>query len=120
MRVVNIHNNVTIDHYLKKDKPYFISWNKSKIDSPIYDLLIFYKNHYLDFDFSELFLMYESRYRLTEDERLLLFVYMALPPKMEVNEREYDLCKKHRKVLDYIYKTDALIAGYNNKINNQK
>ena len=116
MRVVNIHNNVTIDHYRKKDKPYFVSWNKSKIDSPIYDLLIFYKNHYLDFDFSELFLMYESRYRLTEDERLLLFIYMAIPPKIEVNEREYDLCKKHRKVLDYIYKTDDLISQYNNKL----
>ena len=55
IRVCVVHNNLSIDHYLKKDKPYFISWGKSKIDSPIYDLLIFYKNHYLDFDFSELF-----------------------------------------------------------------
>ena len=120
MRVVNIHNNINIDHYLKKDKPYFISWGKSKIDSPIYDLLIFYKNHYLDLDFSELFYLYESRYKLTDDERLLLFIYMALPPKMEVNESEYNLCRKHRKVLDYIYKTDELILQYKNKFNNQK
>ena len=120
MRVVNIHNNVSIDHYLKNNKPYFISWSKSIIDSPIYDLLIFYKNHYLDFDFSELFHIYESRYRLTEDERLLLFIYMAIPPKMEVNEGEYDLCKKHRKVLDYIYITDELILQYNNKFSSQK
>ena len=41
---------------------------------------------------------------------------MAIPPKIEVNEREYDLCKKHRKVLDYIYKTDDLISQYNNKL----
>ena len=45
---------------------------------------------------------------------------MAIPPKMEVNEGEYDLCKKHRKVLDYIYITDELILQYNNKFSSQK
>ena len=77
-RVVNIHNNISLDHYIKNEKPYLISWNKSRIDSPIYDLLSFYKNHYLDFDFDDLFHFYESGYPLKEDERLLLFTYMAI------------------------------------------
>jgi len=114
MRVVNLHNNLNIDHYLKNEKPYFISWNKSKIDSPIYDLLIFYKNHYLDFDFSEVFSYYESRYKLYDDERLLLFIYMMLPPKIEFNERDYDLCIHHRRVFDYLYLTEDLINNYSN------
>ena len=67
-RVVNIHNNISLDHYIKNEKPYLISWNKSRIDSPIYDLLSFYKNHYLDFDFDDLFHFYESGYPLKEDE----------------------------------------------------
>lgn len=40
-RVSYIHNNINLDHYLKSDKPYLISWNKSRVDSPIYDLLSF-------------------------------------------------------------------------------
>lgn len=112
MRVVNIHNNLRLDHYIKNTKPYFISWNKSRIDSPIYDLLNFYHNHYLDFDFSELFHFYEERYKLKEDEKLLLFIYMSIPPKIDIDEREYELCKKCRNVFDYLYKTDALISAY--------
>ena len=78
-RVVNIHNNISLEHYIKNEKPYLISWNNSKIDSPIYDLLSFYKNHYLDFDFDDLFHFYESSYPLKEEERFLLFTYMAMP-----------------------------------------
>ena len=40
VRVVNIHNNLRLEHYLKTDKSYIISWSKNKIDKPIYDLLI--------------------------------------------------------------------------------
>ena len=67
IRVVNIHNNLSLDHYIKNDKPYLISWNKNKIDMPIYDLLTLYKKYYLDFDFYELFNYYESRYPLTNE-----------------------------------------------------
>lgn len=118
VRVVNIHNNLSLDHYLKSDKPYFISWNKNKIDMPIYDLLILYKKYYLDFDFFELFNYYESRYPLTEEERELLFVLMAMPTKLEFEDNEYDLCIKCRKFFDYIYKTEKLITEYKN-INNK-
>ena len=67
-RVVNIHNNINLDHYRKSDKPYLISWTNSTIDSPIYDLLSFYQNHYLELDFDDLFHYYESNYPLKEEE----------------------------------------------------
>lgn len=111
-RVVNIHNNISLDHYIKNEKPYLISWNKSRIDSPIYDLLSFYKNHYLDFDFDDLFHFYESGYPLKEDERLLLFTYMAIPPVMDKSGSEYDMCIKINKTIDYLYKTSNLIMNY--------
>lgn len=111
-RVSYIHNNINLDHYIKRDKPYLISWNKSRIDNPIYDLLSFYKNHYLEFDIDDLFHYYESNYPLKEDERLLLFTYMAIPPVMDKSGSEYDMCIKINKTIDYLYKTSNLIMNY--------
>ena len=111
-RVSYIHNNINLDHYLKSDKPYLISWNKSRVDSPIYDLLSFYKNHYLEFDFDDLFHYYESNYPLKDNERLLLFIYMAIPHKIVIDGSEYDMCIKINKNIDYLYKTSNLIMNY--------
>ena len=112
MRVVNINNNICLEHFLKSEKPYFISWNNSKIDMPIYDLLCFYKRHYLDLDFSEIFHLYESRYTLLEEERMLLFILIAIPDKIELNDTEYNLCIKISRFFDYLYKSQNLITTY--------
>lgn len=113
IRVVNIHNNLSLEHYIKSDKPYLISWEKSKIDNPIYDLYNLYLNHYLDFDFSELFLNYESKYPLLKEERILLFSLMTIPWKFDFDDTEYNLCKNARKLFDYLYKTEKLVTEYN-------
>ena len=112
IRNVFIHGNINLDHYRKSDKPYLISFNKARIDSPIYDLLSFYKNHYLNIDFKDLFKFYESKYPLKEEERLLLFTYMAIHPVIEINENEYKMCIKINKIIDYLYKTSNLIMNY--------
>ncbi len=112
IRYVNIHNNLKIDHYIRKEKSYFISWDKNKIDMPIMDILVLYKNHYLDFDFIDLLKYYENRYPLLEEERKLLFILMTLPEKIELNDNEYNMCIKIRKFIDYIYKTEELILNY--------
>ena len=114
-RVVNIHNNINLDHYRKSDKPYLISWTNSTIDSPIYDLLSFYQNHYLELDFDDLFHYYESNYPLKEEEKILLFTYMAIPPKIEIENSEYKMCIKINKIIDYLYKTSNLIMNYQKK-----
>ena len=111
-RVSYIHNNINLDHYIKSDKPYLISWNNSRIDKSIYDLLSFYKNHYLDLDFSEMLHYYENYYPLKEEERLLLFVYMAIPFKIEFIDNEYEMCIKINKMIEYLYKTSYLIKNY--------
>ena len=111
-RVSYIHNNINLDHYIKGDKPYLISWNKSRVDSPIYDLYSFYENHYLEFDFNDLFGYYESIYPLKEEERKLLFTYMAMPSVIDNNDNEYKKCIKINKMIDYLYKTSNLIMNY--------
>lgn len=109
MRVVNIHNNMDLSHYLKdRDKSYFVSWDKSKIDMPIIDLYVFYKRHYLDFDFIDLLDVYESRYPLLKEEKLLFYAKILIPWKINFNGLEYNLCIKVRNLFDYLYKSDEL------------
>lgn len=111
-RYVVLHNNLELDHFIKNNDSYLISWEKSKIDIPIFDIYKLYKKHALDFDFSSLFKSYEQDYPLLEEERKLLFILISLPDKIEYNDTEYEMCKKVSKLLDYLYKTDDLISPY--------
>lgn len=113
IRVVTIHNNLSLEHYLKHDKPYLISWDKSKIDMPIYDLINLYNNHYLDFDFQELIDIYLSKYPLSKEELLLFLTIISIPKKIVYNNSEYQNVLNIRRQLDYIYKTSELVKKYN-------
>ena len=75
-------------------------------------MILFYQNHYLELDVDDLFHYYESSYPLKEEERILLFVYMAMPPKIEIENSEYKMCIKINKIIDYLYKTSNLIMNY--------
>ena len=112
IRVVNIHNNLSLDHYLRSDKPYLVSWDNSRIDMPIYDLVNLYHNHYLDFDFSSIFKQYLSKYPLTEEEMILFHTLISIPNKIEYSVSEYKTVINIRKLLDYIYKTSNLLKEY--------
>ena len=108
-RVVTLHNNLRLDHLINN---HLISWNKSIIDSPIYDIYHFYKNEYKNLDFSELLKLYEKKYPLLEDERRLLFILMSIPIKYEVESDEYSNTKKVTEILEYLYITDKVISPY--------
>lgn len=116
VRMVNIHNNLKLEHYLKSNnKSYFISWDNSRIDNPIYDIISLYENNYLDFDFSELFKIYLSKYPLHDDEIILLFTYLSIPKKIKYTKTEYLNVLNIRTYLDYIYKTSDLLSEYGKK-----
>ena len=112
IRIVNIHNNLKLDHYLLKDKPYLISWEKSKKDIPIYDLINFYKEYYQEFDFCDLLRNYEIGYPLLPEERNLFFAKISIPDKIELNDTELNLCKKIKRFYDYLNSTNKLINDY--------
>ena len=115
VRVVVNHNNLSLDHYLRGDKPYLISWDKSKIDMPIFDLISLYNNHYLDFDFIELINIYLNKYPLSAEEITLLLTIISIPKKIIQNESVYQTVLNIRKQLDYLYKTSELVKKYNIK-----
>ena len=113
IRVVTIHNNLLLEHYLKdEDKSYLISWDKSRRDMPIYDLVSLYKNNYLDFEFTSLLKIYLSKYPLTKEEMLLFLTLIAIPSKIKYEETEYKNVLNIRRIIDYIYKTDNILKEY--------
>ena len=115
VRVVTIHNNLSLDHYLKEDKPYLISWDSAKVDMPIYDLISLYKNHYLNFDFVEILKLYLNKYPLTTEEMTLFLTIISIPSKIEETNSEYKTVLKIRRLIDYIYKTSELVKEYSIK-----
>lgn len=111
-RYVVIHNNLDIDHFLKEQNNYLISWDKSKIDLPIYDLYKLYKRNNLNYDFETLLKRYERTYPLLEEEKLLFHILILLPDKIEFNDNEFEMCKRISDVIDNLYKTKDYVLPY--------
>lgn len=117
-RVSVIHNNLDLDHFIKNKDNYLISWDKAKLDEPIFDLYKLYKKEALDYDFEFLFKKYQKLSPLNKEEIKLLYILILLPDKIEFNDSIYNMCKKISKQIDYLYKTKSLIL--NNEMKNTK
>lgn len=114
-RFVVVHNNLDLTHFLRNKNSYLISWDKSKIDKPIFDLYKLYKRHYNDFDFLEILKRYEMNYPLSEEERKLFFILIALPDKIELDSNEYLLTKKASKLIEHVFRTENFVSPYYSK-----
>ena len=112
MRVSVIHNNLDLKHFIKNNNDYLISWDKTKIDLPIFDLYKLYNRHSLDFDFSDILKKYETIYPLKKEELELLFILISMPKKIIINKNNFEMCKEISKEIDKIYKTNKLIKDY--------
>lgn len=112
VRIVQLHNNLNIDHYVKDVNPYLISWDKSKRDMPIYDLLHIFNLYYYELDFCDLLHSYEMNYHLLEEERILLFVMISLPDKLVFPDDEYNKCLKAKKFYDKLNASEIVISDY--------
>ncbi|MCM1053791.1 MAG: hypothetical protein NC483_07460 [Ruminococcus sp.] len=108
-RVAFIHNNLETDHFIKNNKDYLISWEKSKIDAPILDLITFYQKEYMNFDFEPLLKKYLKNYPLKDNELNLFFIVISIPPIITLEGEEMRLTKDIRAKLDYLFKTENLI-----------
>lgn len=114
-RFVVLHNNLDLSHFIRNKESYLINWEKSKIDIPIFDLYKLYKRNALDFDFTSLLKRYEQKYPLLEEERLLFFILISLPDKIEFDDSEMKNCIKISKMINYLYKTEKLLSPYYSK-----
>ena len=115
-RVCLVHNNLSLDHFIKSDREILISWDNFKIDTPVLDLVKFYQNNYLDINFKAILNQYNNHYPLNDNEKKLFFILVSIPPKIEMDKQtEINLIKEIRIVLDYIYKTEELVRPYYSK-----
>ncbi len=108
-RVAFIHNNLEIDHFIKNSKEYLISWDKSKIDSPILDLIGFYQKEYMNLNFEPIIERYMHSYPLNQSEKQLFFIVISIPPIINLEGSQLNVTKEIRKKLDYIFKTENLV-----------
>lgn len=117
-RVAFIHNNLDLDHLLYDDGPYLISWDKSKVDLPIYDLVHLYERYYKKTDFEILFNIYQKKYPLNKEELKLFFIMISIPKKIEFLNDESQNIKNVRDLIESLNKGDKLIRPYLNKVTN--
>ena len=111
-RLVVLHNNLSLDHFIDTNHPYLISWQKAKIDSPIYDLYKLYKKNRANYDYNELLKKYEKKYPLEPIEKDLLFILLSLPDKIEFDTNNYQMSIKISNFIDELYKIEELISPY--------
>lgn len=112
VRLSVIHNNLSIDHYLKNKKPYLISWDNTKIDMPIYDMINLYQKHAIDFDFKDIFRLYLEKYPYTKEEMTLFLTLIAIPSKIELVNNEYTNVININKKIAYLSKTHEFLKEY--------
>lgn len=117
-RLVQLHNNLTLDHFIKDKNPYLISWDNSKKGPVIFDFLNFYKNEYLNLEMISLFEIYQTKYRFSKEEFLLFESLLAIPDKITFTKTNYINTLEAKKKITYIEKTNEFLSKYNEK--NQK
>lgn len=108
-RQVLLHNNMSLEHFLKSDKEYLINWNKSKKGTVIYDFFTFCKNEYKTLNIQKMYQIYQQKYKYNKDEKLLLFSLLQLPWKIMFDKSNYINTLEVNELLDYLKKVNSLI-----------
>ncbi len=111
-RVAVVHNNLSLDHYLKGSREVLISWDDYLIDTPIIDLVKLYKHEYLNMNFAEVLERYMYKFPLLEYEKKLLFILITLPPEIKKCDTTFLQCRENSRIIDYVFKTEDLIRPY--------
>ncbi len=112
IRVSIVHNNLELDHFIKSDKDYFISWDNAKIDTPVLDFAHLYKKEYEKCNFEYVLQRYLNNFPLLEYEKKLLFILITLPEEIIITNNEFNDTKEMQRLFDYVFKTENLIRPY--------
>ncbi len=119
-RFVVLHNNLDLSHFIKSNNSYLISWDKTKIGLPIFDIYKLYKRQGIYYEFEEVINRYNRSYPLLEEERKLLYILMAMPDKIEFAGSEYEKTNSVNKFIENIIKAEKIISSnYSEKTKNE-
>lgn len=119
-RVSLVHNNLSMDNYIKSDDDYLISFDNAKIDTPVLDLVNFFKKEYLNINFSDFYEKYLYTSQLNNDEQKLFFILISIPndsfTKNDELENFINLCSQ----IKYLEYCEKLIGPYYPEYNEVK
>lgn len=107
-RVALLHNNLSLDHLIKNNNEYLISWDSYTFDTPILDLYNFYKKEWYKIDFKELLNTYEKTYPLLEEEKSLLDLLISIPYSINKEDNEYLNTYNIRKLINYLFNSSNI------------
>ena len=110
-KVCIVHNNLKRENFIEGEKSLLTSWDNYLVDTRILDIYKLYKKEYKTMDFTNLLKIYNDEYPLDKDEAKLLLIMISMPTTLEENNKEYDKIKEINSLLDYIYRTNALIKS---------
>lgn len=110
-RVCLIHNNLSLEHYIKNKEEYLISWDHYTYDNPVIDLYSFYKNEWSSLSFLELFQLYNDNNELLEEEKLLLDILISIPYKIEEEKKEINNIHSYRNLINYLSKSSKIVLS---------
>ena len=111
-RVSFIHNNLKMDHFLKNSNEYLISFDNSRFDTPVIDLVKLYKNEYNNINFSFFLDSYLYHFNYNEDELKLFFILISMPYEIDINENNFHNVSLVYNLCNYINKTEELVRPY--------
>ena len=112
-----IHNNLDTSHLIENNNKYLISWDKSKQDMPINDIIKLYQDNYYDLDLEKFLREYEKEYKIDEDEYLLFLIKLANLKKIEFTRNTYKDCYNINNYLVYLRKIVVLVQKYKKNLN---
>lgn len=119
MRVTIVHNNLSLDHYIKSEKDYLISWDNYITDTPVLDIYNFYKKCALEIDFSNVLAAYLKIFPLNKEELDLLFILICLPMDINFTNSELKSVQSVNNSLCYTLASEILARPYYTKDNEE-
>lgn len=120
IRYVYIHGNLRESHLIENNNLYLISWDKSRIDFPVFDLENFYRNSYANISLDDMLGIYEVKYPLKKEEKYLLFSLLLIPEKIDFKLLEYPKIKEVSNVVLYLESVLKNLENYSKKTDNNR
>ena len=111
-RICIIHNNMSLEHYLKNKKEYLISFDNYRKDSPIIDIYKLYIKDYDKVDFKYNLKLYFENIDLDDYEKELLFLLICMPRDISFLGNDINSFNNLEKYLDYVYRAEELVRPY--------
>lgn len=111
-RVVYNHNNLKLSNLIINKYPYLINWDNLIIDYPTYDLESLFKNNYKYMDMIDLFIIYNSKYQLLEEELYFLFASLLEIEKIYFTNDEPLNTELLYEKIKYLQKINEFLNEY--------